>query len=93
VRGTAIPRYTTQLEIRPAAGGKYRLSGSITQSEVPEDFAVAVPIYVNLDGDSFAKVGDVLLIGSSTMKIDVEVMLPRRPRGVGINLMHDVLAR
>jgi hypothetical protein len=93
VRGTAIPRYTTQLEIRPAAGGKYRLSGSITQSEVPEDFAVAVPIYVNLDGDSFAKVGDVLLIGSSTMKIDVEVMLPRRPRGVAINLMHDVLAR
>ena len=93
VRGTAIPRYTAKLEAQPAASGRYRISGSITQSEVPDDFAAAVPMYISFDKGSFAKLGDVLMIGSSAKDIDVEVALPKQPRGVAINLMHDVLAR
>ncbi len=33
VRGTAIPRYTAKLDVADAPGGKYHISGSITQSE------------------------------------------------------------
>jgi aminopeptidase N len=95
VRGTAIPRYVAKLDAQPSAGGggKYHISGTITQSEVPADFAMVVPIYLNFDKGSFAKLGDVAIVGNSTKNIDVEVPLPKAPRSVTINAMHDVLSR
>ncbi len=93
VRGTAIPRYVARLDAQPTSGGKYRISGTITQSEVPNDFAVVVPIYLSFDKGAFVKLGDVAVIGSSTKNIDVEVALPKAPRSVTINAMHDVLSR
>ena len=93
VRGTAIPRYAAKLDVQPAAGGKYHVTGTITQSEVPEQFAVLMPIYLNFDKGSFSKLGDVAIVGSTTKNIDVEISLPKAPRSVTINAMHDVLAR
>ncbi len=93
VRGTAIPRYTTNLDVKPSGGGKYQVSGTIVQSEVPDNFAVIVPLYVTYDKNSFAKLGDIVVVGNTTKTIDVEIALPKQPRGVAINLMHDVLAR
>ena len=52
-----------------------------------------VPIYVNFDKGTFVKLGDVAVIGSSTKNINVEVALPKAPRSVTINAMHDVLSR
>lgn len=93
VRGTAIPRYVTKLDAQPASGGKYRISGTITQSEVTDNFAVMVPIYVTYDKGGLSKLGDILLVGNSTKNIDVEVPLSKQPKSVVINAMHDVLAR
>jgi len=69
------------------------VTGTITQSEVPEQFAVLMPIYLNFDKGSFSKLGDVAIVGSTTKNIDVEISLPKAPRSVTINAMHDVLAR
>lgn len=93
VRGTAIPRFSTKLDMHPSSAGKYRISGSITQSEVYDNFAAMVPLYVSYDKGSFAKLGDILIVGNSTKNLDVEVALPRQPRAVTINAMHDILAR
>ncbi len=93
VRGTAIPREVSKFDIQPAAGGKYHITGTITQSEVPDNFAVPMPLYVTFDKNALAKLGDVLLVGNTTKKIDVEVPLSKPPKTVVINAMHDVLVR
>lgn len=93
VRGTAIPRITAKLDVKPTSGGKYRISGTITQSEVPESFAVTVPVYVTYEKGAFARLGDIPLVGNASKSIDVEVALPKRPKSVVINAMHDILTR
>jgi hypothetical protein len=93
VYGTAIPRYTSDLEVTPLGGDKYRVAGSITQSEVPADFLVVMPIYLRFDENRVVRLGAATLTGNTTKDVAVELTLPRRPIGVGINLNHDVLAR
>ena len=93
VRGTAIPRLTAKLEARPTTGGKYRISGTISQSEVPDEFTVVVPIYLTYDKGVLSRLGGLKLVGNTTQNVDVEVALPKKPKSVVINAMHDVLAR
>ncbi len=69
------------------------LTGSITQSEVPEGFATIVPIYVHFDKTTHAKLGSVLLVGSSTKPVTIEIALPKKPQRASVNAMHDVLSR
>ena len=92
VSGTAIPRYAAKLEATEAPGGKYKISGTITQSEVPENFAVLMPIYIMYD-KGVAKLGDTLLVGNMTKPLNVEIALPKKPKSITINALHDVLAR
>jgi peptidase M1-like protein len=92
VRGTDIPRYVSKLEAKATSGGKYRISGTITQSEVTDNFAAIVPIYLTFDKGA-AKLGEILVVGNSSKNIDVEVPLPREPKAVAVNAMHDILAR
>ena len=93
VRGTEIPRYTAKIDVTDAPGGKYHLSGSIAQSEVSENFAAVVPLYVVFDKNSMGKLGQVLLIGNTSKEVNVDVALPKKPKSVVVNAMHDVLAR
>jgi aminopeptidase N len=93
VHGTAIPRLTAKLDAQPAASGKYHISGTITQSEVPDNFAVMVPVYVTYDKNSLSKLGDIMVVGNSSKNVDVEVTLSRAPKSVMINAMHDILVR
>ena len=93
VRGTAIPKYVAKLELQGVGGGKYRISGSVTQSEVPEGFMVAMPVYVELARGEMVRVAMVGLKGSSTTPVDFQIALPQKPVKVAINAMHDVLAR
>jgi aminopeptidase N len=93
IHGTAIPRITSKLEFRPGSEGKYKLTGTVTQSEVPDNFATIVPIYVHFDKTTQAKLGAVLMVGSSTKPGDVEIALPKKPQRVSVNAMQDVLSR
>ena len=93
VDGTAIPKYDAKLDFKDAGGGKYKLTGSITQSNVPDNFAVMVPVYVHFDKNNYTRMGTTLLIGSTTKPIDVEIALPKKPQKFSINANHDVLAR
>lgn len=93
VRGTVIPRLTAKLDVKGAGGGKYRVVGTIAQSEVPEDFAVIVPVYLTYEKGAFAKLGDIPLVGEASKSVDVVLTLAQRPKGAMINAMHDVLTR
>ena len=93
VNGTDAPKLAGNLKVADSGGGKYHISGTITQSQVPNDFASVVPVYIKFDKGAFAKLGSMVLVGSTTKTVDVELPLPRKPTGADINLMHDVLVR
>lgn len=93
VHGTAIPKLTSKLEFRSTGDGKYKVTGSITQSDVPEHFATVMPIYVHFDKTNQARVGTTVLVGSTTKPVDFEIALPKKPQRFSINAMHDVLSR
>jgi len=75
--------------VTPDAGGKWLLHANLTQSEVPADFVMQVPVYVDLDGQ-MRRLGQIRMVGDTTAS-DVKVRLPSKPRKVAINAFHDVL--
>jgi hypothetical protein len=93
VKGSAIPRFVTKLDVQPAAEGKYHISGTVTQSEVPDNFATVVPLYVMYDKGAYAKLGDLVMVGNATKNVNVDVALSKRPKSITINANHDVLSR
>jgi hypothetical protein len=93
VYGTDVPRLKSTLTARDAGGGKYRLSGAVSQEGVGPQFVSLIPIYADFGGDSIAQMGSVRLIGNTSQTIDTEVALPKPPRRMVINFMHEVLAR
>ena len=90
VYGSEVPSYELTYQLTPESGGKARLTGSLTQSEVSEAFKMMVPIYVQSRG-RLIRLGTASVWGASSMELDVP--LPLMPEEVVINPYHDVLAR
>jgi len=93
VDGIEIPRLRSDLQASDAGGGKFRILGTISQELVSPGFRTVVPIYIDMGGDSIARLGQVQVTGQTPAKIDVTIPLPKAPRKVVINALHDVLAR
>jgi hypothetical protein len=93
VDGTAIPKYEVKITAKETGGGKYRISGTVTQSNVTDNFAMPVPIYVHFDKTNFIRLGATVIVGNSAKPIDVELALPKKPQKFTVNALHDVLAR
>jgi aminopeptidase N len=92
VEGTEIPRFVANLNVEPAGGDRYRITGSVSQSEVSPDFRSIVPIYVLTKGEA-RRVGRVRIEGSATVPVEIETSLPRPPERATVNALHDVLYR
>src|SRR5262249_46319002 len=89
VYGTTIPKYQFESTVTAAADGKWLLKGSLTQSEVDDQFAMVVPVYADFDGH-IARLGQVRMLGNTTND-KIQVLLPQKPKRVMINAYHDVL--
>jgi aminopeptidase N len=88
VYGSSIPRYKLDYELTAQPEGKWLLQGSITQSEVPQNFMMGVPLYADFDG-VIMKLGAVRLTGAASAP--VKIVLPKKPKRVMLNAFHDVL--
>lgn len=93
VHGTEIPTLKSTLQIREIGGGKYKLSGTVSQEGVSKEFRVVVPIYVDFGKNQIAQIGSVPLTGPSTYTADIDLPLPKKPRRVVINAMNEVLSK
>ena len=93
VHGTAIPKLESTGDATDIGGGKYHIKVTITQSQVPDDFASIVPIYVTFDKGQIVRLATVPMVGSSSKPVEFDIPLPMKPKTVSINAMHDVLAR
>lgn len=90
VYGSEMPSYELTYTLTPVRGGKARLKGRLTQSEVSESFKMMVPIYLQNRG-RLIRLGRASVGGASSLELDVP--LPSMPEKVLINPYHDVLAR
>lgn len=93
VYGTAIPKLDSKFTVTDSGNGKYKITGTVTQSQVTDNFVSIVPIYVTFEKGAYARVASLPVVGNQTKPIEFEAPLPRAPKDVSINNMHDVLAR
>jgi aminopeptidase N len=89
VYGTAVPRYKFDYTVTPAEDGKWLMKGRLTQSDVPANFVMQVPIYLDFGGQ-VVQLGRVKMAGNTTVD-NLNVTLPKQPKRVLINYWHDVL--
>jgi hypothetical protein len=89
VYGTTIPKYKFESTVTAAPDGKWLVKGTLTQSEVEDNFTMLVPVYAEIDGQTM-KLGSVRVTGNVTND-KIQVMLPKKPKKVMINAFHDVL--
>ncbi len=92
VYGTEIPSLQKELAVAPLGEGRYRITGSLSQSGVAADFRTPLPIYVESGGE-VRRVGRVSLVGETIAPVDLTVRLERRPDRAVANALHDVLER
>jgi hypothetical protein len=88
IYGTGLPRYHLDYTVKPE-GDKVVFEGKLTQSDVPPDFLMMVPLYFDFDGHWVAA-SRVRVLGDTTAQ--VKATLPKMPKRVSINANHDVLA-
>jgi hypothetical protein len=92
VDGMDIPIQVARLEIKKE-GDQYRIKGTISQDAVPEDFRSASHLYADLGKGEIARIGSVRLTGKTTLPVDIALQLPKAPKKIVLNAMHDVLTR
>lgn len=90
VYGTTIPKYTIDYTITPDSSGKFIVKGTLTQSEVPNDFGMIVPIYLKFDS-GIARPGTASMAGNHITPF--QVVVPKKPKRVLVNAYNEVLAQ
>jgi peptidase M1-like protein/carboxypeptidase family protein len=90
VMGTQVPRYGFKYDVQPAEAGKFKVRVEIAQSEVDENFAMFVPIFVDF-GSGMVRVTQTPMVGNSTRSYSF--ILDRQPKKVALNYLKDVLER
>jgi len=91
VYGTAMPKYRFEYSLKDEPEGKTRLTGTLTQSNVTDNFRMLVPIYADFDGKDYVRLGSTLVSGNKTGQ-PFSILLPKRPKKVAANRFNDVLA-
>ena len=87
VRGTGIPRYSVNFEVKPR-GNEFLIRGTLKQSGVPDLFTAPVPLY--LPGGKPSLLGTVISTGAETT---FEFVSPVRPRRLLIDPQLSLLRR
>ena len=93
VYGTDIPRYRQKLDISKQGDGQYRLTGSISQEGVSNDFRGFAHVYAVFSNGEMARLGGLSLVGNTTKPLDATLRLSKEPKRLLLNAFHDVLSR
>ncbi len=92
VYGTELPTYHFEGQVTPNGDGN-TLHIKLTQSGVPPDFKMLVPLSLELTDGTLLRLGSIRITGSKT--VDQTLPLPKLPgtvKRVSINYFYDVLA-
>jgi hypothetical protein len=93
VYGTSLPSYAFNSSFDKNSGGDIVMKFTLTQSGVDDKFAVPVPLYLELQDGSIARLGSAKMVGNNTLSQTVTLPgLKEIPRHAMINYNFDVLA-
>ncbi len=91
VYGTDLPAYHFEGDATPSGDG-WNLHLKLTQSGVPADFKMLVPIYLELADGKMIRLGSANITGDTTVEKTVQLpKLPAAVKRVLINYNYDVL--
>ena len=79
VDGTTIPEYRLTWRVEAAEGGKWRLIGSVAQSQVEDSFMMRVPVYMDFGGGKVVRLGSLGVAGNNSSP-EFNVLLPEKPK-------------
>src|ERR1035438_4851680 len=65
IYSTGIPQYQFSQKIEPAEGGKWRITGTLTRSGVPDGWVDLMPLYVQFAGGKSARLGVIPAVNRS----------------------------
>jgi hypothetical protein len=85
IDGTALPKIESSIRVEDAGKGRYRLTGSIVQSGVPDDFRSVIPVYFEFDKDRLVRFAQATVTGNRSVPLQGEIALPKKPLRVVVN--------
>ena len=85
VYGTEVPSYKLEYSIEGDT-----VSGRITQSGVSDNFAMLVPVYVDL-GKGWMRLGAATVRGNTSVELG-KIKMPQPPKKLAVGALKDVLA-
>jgi hypothetical protein len=89
VYGTGVPHYRLEYGVRDAGDGKWLVSGSVSQSGVPDGWKDALPLYLQHSGGQVVRLG---MIGVRGKVSPFQLTVPVKPEKVVLNHLEDTLA-
>lgn len=92
VYGTALPHYRLNSSTTRDGSGTPVLSLELGQSNVSDDFVMAVPLYVEMNDGKVLRLGAVRIAGNNTLRQNVPLQgWKEPPKRVLLNYYHDVM--
>ena len=88
VYGTGVPHYRFAWHASPGANGKYKVTCRVDQENVPEEFQMFVPLYIDFGGEKFARVRVFVKGRHSEFALPP---LPMEPKRIVFNDLESVL--
>ena len=85
VYGTEVPSYKLEYTVNGDV-----LTGKVTQSGVSDNFAMLVPVYIDM-GKGWVRLGSATLRGNTTVDLG-QIKLPQQPKKLAVAALKDVLA-
>jgi hypothetical protein len=89
VRGTELPRYGIEYQLKSAEGGKILAELKVKQSQVSDDFVMLVPVYAQYR-DKIVRLGQVRIKGNSRTPA-LSLQLPEKPKKLLLCARRDIL--
>lgn len=92
VYGTEYPSYKFEHSFSNDASGDVVLNFKLTQSDVSKDFAMLVPVYLDMGGGRAIRVGSAPMVGNVTLEQHIPLRgLKERPKRALIAYYDDVM--
>ena len=85
---TELPSYEMDYQLQEQPDGKFLLTGSVKQEDVPDDWFMVLPVVISFGGKQYAH-GTVHAFGPNTK---FQIRLPARPTKVELDPEHWVLS-
>jgi len=73
--------------------GLWQIEGEVAMQGIPDTFRAVVPLYLDMGKDTFIRLGQVPLVGTTPYLVKTKVRVPQAPKRVLANVFCDLLTR